>query len=59
MLKQGDTVLPLNTSENSIDEYCATGKEVTLVVEADDLKGTNIVINDGNSYNQNTGEKHT
>lgn len=55
MLRQGDETIPLNTSENDIDEYCTSDKDVLLIIESDEAMDTDILLNDETSFSQSAG----
>jgi hypothetical protein len=58
MLKQGDETVPLNTSENDIDEYYASENDVLLIIESDEVIDTDILLNDETSFSQSANSRH-
>lgn len=58
LLKQGEEILPLNTSESNIDEYYSMGKEVMLSLEADTPASATIYLNDEAVYSGSSAGRH-
>lgn len=58
MLRQGGEILPLNTTENNIDEYYSKEKEVMLTLEADNPASASIYLNDEAVYSGITAGQH-
>lgn len=50
VLKQGEEMLTLNTSESSVDEYYSNGKEARLSLESDAPSSATIYLNDTAVY---------
>jgi len=52
LVKQGEKTVPLNTSEESADEFLATGADITLTLKAGDIIDADVLVNDETTYSR-------